>query len=199
MKKFLASLMLLVLLSPFALRADEIIVGNGTSTTNIAPFGNCYSYSWVEMLYQSSEIGQACTITSLAFNCTNPSADYNYAVDLKIYLAEVSKAELTSGNFTAESDLVLVYEGSSVSIGDEEWETFTLSTPFAYSGENNLAVIVSKGTYSNLNINWAYTTLANSILLEFNDNNPAGALYPNAESQFAGAGYALNRRPNIKI
>ena len=71
MRKFLASLMLLVLFAPFALRADEIVVGNGTETNTAAPFRTTSAYSWVEMLYPSSEIGQACTITSLSYQCTN--------------------------------------------------------------------------------------------------------------------------------
>ena len=66
--------MLLVMFAPFALHADEIMVGNGTSNTNMAPFGNAYVYSWMEMIYQSSEIGQACDITSLSFKCATTGA-----------------------------------------------------------------------------------------------------------------------------
>ena len=192
--------MLLVLFAPFALRADEIIVGTGTESANMVPFGNCYNYSWMETLYPSSEIGQAGTITALSFNCVNPSADYNYTADIKVYMAEVSKTELTQGTFTPEADLELVYEGTNVAIGDEAWETFTLSNPFEYSGENNLAVIVSKSSNgTSMNMKWAYTTVPYSLLLEFSDANPEGALYPNGLSQFGGDGYALNRRANIKL
>ena len=83
--------MLLVMFAPFALHADEITIGNGTSNTNTAPFGNAYSYTWTEMLYQSSEIGQACNITSLSFKCATVGFFGTLtAAEMNIYLAEVT-------------------------------------------------------------------------------------------------------------
>ena len=201
MKKFLLSLMLLVMFAPFALHADEIIIGNGTSNTNTAPFGNAYAYSWTEMIYQSSEIGQACEITSLSFQCATPGFFGSMNVsELKVYLAEVTKSELAQNNFTPESDLTLVYTGANVVIGEEEWETLTLDTPFSYSGTNNLAIVISKSaSASNMNIRWTSAQIANSIMFDFSDSDPAGALFPNANSYTGGAGYLFNQRPIVKL
>ena len=205
MRKFLASLMLLVLFAPFALRADEILVGNGTSDTNAAPFRTTSPYSWVEMLYKSTDIGQACTITSLAYNCVTT---YLYGnddlgglnADIKIYLAEVTKSELSQNNFTPEEDLTLVYEGTNIALGDDEWETFNFSNPFVYSGNNNLVVVVSKSATTNAqNIRWASGIRAKSVLFDFSDYNPAGAEFPSSESAMGGAGYIYNMLPNMKF
>ena len=201
MKKFLLSLMLLVMFAPFALHADEIIVGEGTTNTNMAPFRNSSNYSWVEMIYQSSEIGQACDITSLAFSCATTSSMQTLATtEIKVYLAEVTKSELATGNFTPESDLTLVYTGTNVVIGDEEWETFTLDTPFSYSGNNNLVIVVSKSANaSNLIMRWNCSVTTNGILFDFHDSDPAGALFPNANSAMSGNGYVYNQRPIVKL
>ncbi len=201
MKKFLLSLMLLVIFAPFALHADEIMVGEGTTNTNMAPFRNSSAYSWVEMIYQSSEIGQACEITSLAFSCATSGAMQTLSTtEIKIYLAEVTKSELATGNFTPESDLTLVYTGNNVLIGEEEWETFTLDTPFSYSGNNNLVIVVSKSANaSNLIIRWNCSTINNSILFDFHDSDPAGALFPNANSAGGGNGYTYSQRPIVKL
>ena len=66
MKRFLTFLMLMVLLVPNALRADELIIGDGTKSTNNAPFANYYSNSWVEAIYPASEIGESGLITSIS-------------------------------------------------------------------------------------------------------------------------------------
>lgn len=193
--------MLLVMFAPFALNAGEIIVGNGTSNTNTAPFRNSSAYSWVEMIYQSDEIGQACEITSLSYQCVTAGFFGTLtATELKVYLAEVTKSELATNNFTPESELTLVYSGTNVEIGDEEWETLTFDTPFNYSGENNLVIVVSKSANaSNLNLRWTCSATANSILFDFHDTDPAGALFPNANSYMGGAGYIHNQRPIVKL
>ena len=201
MKKFLLSLMLMVMFAPFALHADEIIVGNGTSNTNMAPFGNSYAYSWMEMIYQGSEIGQACDITSLSFQCATTGAFGTMTVsEMNVYLAEVTKSQLATGSFTPESDLTLVYSGTNVVIGEEEWETLTLDTPFSYSGNNNLVIVISKSANtSNMNIRWTSEQIAASIMFDFSDSNPDAALFPNASGHTAGNGYLYNQRPIVKL
>ena len=54
MRKFLACLLLLVFMAPFAAQADEIIVGNGTTSSYNAPFNNFYKNSWNETIYPAS-------------------------------------------------------------------------------------------------------------------------------------------------
>ena len=68
MKKFLLSIVMIMALMPLTVKADEIIVGEGTDAKNLAPFVNSYPNSWCEVVYEASEIGKACTIGSMAFN-----------------------------------------------------------------------------------------------------------------------------------
>ncbi len=184
--------------APVDPEGEFIVIGTGSQSSSTSPFGNSYPYSWMEMLYQSNEIGQACTITSLSYKCATPT--YNYvASGLKVYLAEVTKTELSQNNFTPLADLTLVYEGTDVVLGDEEWETITLSTPFTYSGTNNLAIVISKSGSMENNLLWAYDTRANSILFDFHDTNPAGAEFPSSQCYMGGAGYLYNRLPMVKL
>ena len=174
MKKLLSFLILMVMTSS-VIKADEIIVGTATDNKNVAPFVNSYPNSWLEMVYTAEEIGQACSIGSIAFQyCEGPSLDVN---DIRIYLAETDKSSFENkSDWTPESELTLVYSGNNVVIGDEEWETFKFDTPFEYSGEKNLAVVVAKTAgYIQLTLTWACYNSPNSVMFTASDTDPAFA------------------------
>ena len=54
MRKFLTILLLLVFLAPYAMRADEVIIGTGTEEDYSVPFDTGYTYSWNETIYPGS-------------------------------------------------------------------------------------------------------------------------------------------------
>ena len=184
MKKNLLFLMLMVVLFPLTMKAQEIIVGEATGDKNLAPFLNSYQNSWLEMVYTADEIGQACTIGSIAFKYVGgPILPTN---DLRIYLAETDKEKfMEKTDWTPESELTLVYSGTNVEIGGEEWETFKLDTPFEYSGEKNLAVVVAKtANYFELTLTWACYTSSGSVMFTGNvngDHDTSFAQYPTGE------------------
>ena len=180
MKKLLSFLILMVMTSS-VIKADEIIVGTATDNKNVAPFVNSYPNSWLEMVYTAEEIGQACTIGSIAFQYElGPTLDAN---DLRIYLAETDKSYFESkSDWTPESELTLVYSGTNVVLGDDAWETFKFDTPFEYSGEKNLAVVVAKTAgYKQLTLTWACYNSPNSVMFTASDTDPVFAQYPTAE------------------
>ena len=180
MKKLLSFLILMVMTSS-VIKADEIIVGTAADNKNVAPFVNSYPNSWLEMVYTAEEIGQACTIGSIAFQYyEGPSLDVN---DIRIYLAETDKSSFENkSDWTPESELTLVYSGNNLILGDEEWESFRLDTPFEYSGEKNLAVVVAKtAPYIQLTLTWACYNSANSVMFAASDTDPAFAQYPTAD------------------
>lgn len=110
MRKFLTFLMLLVLVAPQALRADEYIVGDGTLDSRDNPFQNYYSNGYTELIYPANEIGQAGMINSLAFYCTTPGAS-QYVHELRIYIGETDKSAYSSNtDWTPEADLTMVYQ-----------------------------------------------------------------------------------------
>ena len=145
MKKFLTFLMLMVLLVPNALRADELIIGEGTNSTNNAPFANYYSNSWVEAIYPASEIGESGLITSISYYNVSQGSSLNTS-DLRIYMAETTKNTMSStSDWTPMADLELVYSHSGIVLGgDAGWQTFELDTPYLYEGKDNLVVVVAK-------------------------------------------------------
>ena len=116
MKKLLSFLILMVMTSS-VIKADEIIVGTAADNKNVAPFVNSYPNSWLEMVYTAEEIGQACTIGSIAFQYyEGPSLDVN---DIRIYLAETDKSSFENkSDWTPESELTLVYSGTNLMLGD---------------------------------------------------------------------------------
>ena len=180
MKKLLLILVMMVM-APSIMKADEIVVGTATDNKNVAPFVNSYPNSWLEMVYTAEEIGQACTIGSIAFQYElGPTLDAN---DLRIYLAETDKSSFENkSDWTPESDLTLVYSGTNVVLGDDVWETFKFDTPFEYSGEKNLAVVVAKTAgYIQLQLTWACYNSANSVMFTASDTDPAFAQYPTAD------------------
>ena len=180
MKKLLLILVMMVM-APSIMKADEIVVGTGTDNKNVAPFVNSYPNSWLEMVYTAEEIGQACTIGSIAFQYElGPTLEAN---DLRIYLAETDKSSFENkSDWTPESELTLVYSGTNVVLGDDAWETFKFDTPFEYSGEKNLAVVVAKTAgYIQLQLTWACYNSANSVMFTANDTDSAFAQYPTAD------------------
>ena len=180
MKKLLLILVMMVM-APSIMKADEIIVGTATDNKNVAPFVNSYPNSWLEMVYTAEEIGQACTIGSIAFQYElGPTLETN---DLRIYLAETEKSSFENkSDWTPESELTLVYSGTNVVLGDDAWETFKFDTPFEYSGEKNLAVVVAKTAgYIQLQLTWACYNSAKSIMFTASDTDPAFAQYPTAD------------------
>ena len=163
MRKFLTFLMLLVLVAPQALRADEYIVGDGTLDSRDNPFQNYYSNGYTELIYPASEIGQAGMINSLAFYCTTPGAS-QYVHELRIYIGETDKSAY-SGNrdWTPEADLTMVYQHTALTIGATDgWQTFEFDTPYLYEGLKNLVVVIAKKGQSYASgLRWQYTNVPN--------------------------------------
>ena len=87
MKKFILSMLLAVLMLPFATRADELIIGEGTGSGYYSPFNNYYKHSWNETIYQASEFDGSASISSIAYHCASTGKTVN-ATFVKIYMAE---------------------------------------------------------------------------------------------------------------
>ncbi|MBQ6728733.1 MAG: hypothetical protein IJQ83_01215 [Bacteroidales bacterium] len=157
----------------------ETAIGSGTSTNAYLPTYAYYNYSLVEQIYTATEIGQACTITAIAFKVSN-SKSATRALDL--YMVHTTKTA-----FSGNSDWVSLSTSNKVFSGEvtfsaSGWTTITLDTPFAYNGTDNLIIGVddNTGSYvspsSNCPAFYAYSTDANRALYKYNDNtnyNPA--------------------------
>ena len=194
MKKNLLFLMLMVVLFPLTMKADEIVVGTETGSTNTNPFLSYIHHSWAEMIYQAEEIGQACTIGSIAFNFVEGSP---YTInELNIYFAETTKTEFANkSEWTPEEELKLVYSGENVVVGDDAWEIFQLNAPYEYSGEKNLAVVISKSSTAFVEVlKLACYDSANSVMFTANDTDASFAQYPTA-----GGMSVYSKKPVMKL
>lgn len=147
---------------------STITLGTGTSSSYTAPFNELWKNSWHEMIYTQAEMINAagCNITKIAFqDAAGTGSTYTAtATTLKIYMAERATADHASTtDWTPMGDLQLVYSGTNVTLGNQaadNWQTFTLNTPFNYTGQGNLVVVVTKTADAyNSSCTWYYSTV----------------------------------------
>ena len=140
-KKLILFLMVLLFGSTSFLRADEVTIGDPTSTVtdSYLPTYSLYNYAFSQQIYTADEIGMGGTINEFTMWLKNTSS---YARNLNVYMKEVSETAFADGSAwvsMAESDLVATCTLANA-ITDPVATTFTLTTPFSYSGENSLVI-----------------------------------------------------------
>ena len=173
---------------------EELVIGNGTSSSNVAPMNANYRNSYTQMIYEPANFDGPGYVNSISLEVTN-SIVHNYST-LKFYLAntEMTINESTT-SWIPEEDLVLVYESENGSLGGTPgWVTYTLSTPFYYNGEGSLALVVSRTAANYNSVNYRYTNKANSVLYRRSDSDAGYANYPGTN-----AGTRAANLPNMKV
>lgn len=121
----------------------DIVVGNGTSTTQYFPLYNYYNYSMSEQLFTSAELGgQATNIQSISFQCSTATAASRAWT---IYLKPTTATSL-SGFVNVDSTTTKVFEGTANI--SEGWFTIPFDTVFNYNGTSNLILIMHDHTGS---------------------------------------------------
>lgn len=140
-KKLILFLMVLLFGSTSFLRADEVTIGDPTSTTtnSYLPTYSLYNYSFTQQIYTADEIGMGGTINDVTLWLKNTSS---YARNLNIYMKEVSEVTFADGNaWVSMTAGDMVASGTLANgVSDPVATTFTLTTPFEYSGEGNLVI-----------------------------------------------------------
>ena len=140
-KKLILFLMVLLFGSTSFLRADEVTIGDPTSTvtSNYLPGYSLYNYALLQQIYTADEIGMSGTINDVTLWLKNSSS---YARNYNIYMKEVSEATFASGEaWVSMTDADLVATGTLANgISDPVATTFTLSAPFNYTGTGNLVI-----------------------------------------------------------
>ena len=128
------------------------IVGDSTmqSSERTLPIISSYSYSYTQQLYLASELPLAGAITAIQWQQSNATANRH----LKVYLGHTSQSSFTSGSDAiAPEALTEVFDGTVAMTSEVSWVTIPLTTPFTYSGSDNLvlAVIDATGSYGGYN------------------------------------------------
>jgi hypothetical protein len=159
--------------------STSLTVGSGSSTNAYLPTYAYYKYSFTEQIYTAAEIGQAGTITAVAFQVSNAKSTTR---TLDVYMKTTTKTAFTSKTgWESLSASNKVFSGS-VSFNASGWTIITLNTPFVYNGTSNLVIGVddNTGSYVSSSSNspkfYVYSTGANRAMRIYSDNtnyNPA--------------------------
>ena len=143
-------------------------VGSGSSSSSYVPTHSYYNYSFTQQIYTPAEIGQDGTIQSIAF--FNSGSEKTRS--LKIYLSNTSKDAFTSiQDWVTVPSSALVYSGS-VTFTEDVWTSIPLSSPFRFTGSDNLLVTVvdETGSYSEGLSCATFSTTDYQALYKYNDN-----------------------------
>ena len=163
---------------------QESTVGVAETTSYALPFNTWYNYSWTQMIYTSSEVGEAKEITALSFNYfSNNLTNKNNCV---IYLGTTtdSAINMSYGNpqFLPASQLHIVYEGPISCVYG--WNTIELDRSFYYNGTDNLVVAIDDNSGISFSQRRFYCSLTpgrNSSITCFHDDiniDPDGTEFP---------------------
>ncbi|MCI7562365.1 MAG: fibronectin type III domain-containing protein, partial [Bacteroidales bacterium] len=193
MKKFL-SLIVMAIAFAIQLPAQIVTVGNeNSSITDYGPIYSLYNNSFSEVIYLASELS-AGTITQISYQYgfSTPLVDPNPT----IYMGEVSRSSFSSASDWETSTLTQVYSGGSVTY-NQGWVTITLSTPFVYSGANNLLV-----AYKSQDREWdgdlvfrQTATTDTKMIINYDDYYIVSGTMPTS----SGYNEAFTTRPNTRF
>ena len=131
------------------MRGDvNVTIGDqGTTGDNsYLPMNSLYEYSYTQQIYTADEIGKSGLISDITV-WLKGNADL-YEMPFDIYMLETDKDAFSStSDWISVSASDKVYSGS-VTVHNTAYEeyTFTLDTPFEYSGTGNLAVCFDNNT-----------------------------------------------------
>ena len=116
--------------------------GSGNDNNNYLPSYNYFNYSLSQQIYTPAEVGSAGTLTAIQFY--NAGTEKTRTYDL--YIVHTAKTSFTSNtDWIAVTAADRVFSGS-VTMAANTWTTITLTTPFAYNGTSNLAIIMDDNT-----------------------------------------------------
>ncbi len=173
------------------------VIGTGTIETAYPPNNQVFEYGWSTMLYTSAEMGDAKSITKIAFDQTTDYSGYwDYAVleNQKIYIKQAA-----IGNFGTlayedpddpNSGYTLVFDGTiQFNLG---WTEIVLPSTFEYDGTSSLIV------------HWENHrgTTAPIVNVKFNASTVSGDVFKavGADGSFPTSfGTYITDRPNIAI
>jgi hypothetical protein len=120
------------------------VIGSGSATSAFLPSHNYYNYTLSEQIYTAQELGEAGTLTAIAFY--NAGAEKTRTYDF--YLKATNKTSFSSTtDWIAVSNADKVFSGS-VTMTANAWTFILFTTPFEYDGTSNLVLVSNDHTGS---------------------------------------------------
>ena len=149
--------------------SDRTIIGSGNEYNNHLPLHLYYKYSISQQIYTAEELGLTGDIVSIDYYCrfrgsVSPDDWHNWAGrQLDIYMVHTDKSRFIN-DATAKKDWIpvttedLVFSGTvQLTVGD--WTTIILDTPFAYNGQQNVAILVYDHTGIDQTGHYAFSSI----------------------------------------
>ena len=198
MKKRLLLLSMLLIACMGTLSARNVIIGKETNTKSTLPFHMLYNYSLTQQIYTADEIGTGGEITSISFY-------YAYTQKLELYNIKVYLKEVEKSSFSGPSDFVpideeadLVFEGD-IEVSGPGWVTIELSSPFTYSGIQNLMVCCYDPEYKYPGSSYTFNCSNTSDYTSLSYHSDSDCLDLYNLGSYSGPKYTYRYRNNIKI
>jgi hypothetical protein len=135
-------------------------VNTSNSEYKYGPVNDYYKYSYYQIIYPKAEVPTG-LITSIGFNYA-----YSTAMSKKntvtIYMGTTSSNTLS--DWMNVGTMTKVYTGD-LNCTQQGWNDFTLTTPYAYSGSENLVVVImdQSGQYDGSSYKFYYATSSNTV------------------------------------
>ncbi|MCQ2308236.1 MAG: choice-of-anchor J domain-containing protein [Bacteroidales bacterium] len=152
MRKFLTILLLLATMFPFAAKAEQLTVCDGSAGNSYVPFysGWADDYLRSQMVYPASMLADMAgtPISGMKFYANLQSA--NWTGTFQVYMAEYP--ETTISGFIDPTTATTVYTGKLAIAGGEMVVTFT--APFNYAGGNLLIGFDEIETGNYVDLTW---------------------------------------------
>ena len=126
----------------------SILVGDdGFDTDDFLPSYTYYNYGLTQQIYTAEELGEAGTITEIAFYNGGEHKNRNY----NFYMVATDKSSFSSNlDWVAVSDSDIVFSGN-VAMKANEWIIIPLDHPFFYDGTSNVVLVADDNSG-----NWSY-------------------------------------------
>lgn len=174
--------------------SQEIIVGNGTSTTTYFPFHTMYKYTLGTCLYRLSELQEGgmttSPLTSVSFYATT-NGNGSTQSGISIWMANVSD-DVISSTSPLVSNMTLVYTGNCTPVVG--WNDFVFNqNGFSWDGHSNIIIVCQRNHYDwGSSISWqSHSAEFTGMGYAYNDNTPYNALTTTYQL------YTSTSRPNI--
>ena len=135
-------------------------VVSGQTDYTYGPVNDYYNYSYYQIIYPKAEVPTG-NITSIGFNYAHTSA-MTKKTDVTIYMGTTSSN--VSDSWVNVGTMTKVYTGN-LNCTQQGWNDFTLTTPYAYTGAQNLIVVImdKSGGYDGSAYKFNYAEGSNAV------------------------------------
>lgn len=143
--KLILSMTFVMLFSGSIFAQSMLIIGDETIQTNYPPNTQVFDYGWATMMYSSAEVGDAISISKIAFDQTTDYAGYwEYAVleNQKVYIKQVPESAFSTLAYedpdNSANGYTLVFDGTVQY--NLSWTEIILNSNFDYDGTSSLII-----------------------------------------------------------